>query len=485
MFQYIKENENYKNLINGQWIGTEDFIKIKCPYKNLILGSIPKMKTEDIDKVISSAKEAQKNWSSIGVNERAKILHKAASLLEANCDDLSKILMMEIGKDINSSISEVKRTADFIRFTADAGKNLEGETISADNFPGFKKNKISFAQRVPLGVVLAISPFNYPINLSASKIAPALIGGNSVILKPPTQGAISALHLVKIFQEAGIPDGVINTVTGKSSQIGDYIVTHPDINFINFTGSSQVGKHIAKVAGMVPMMMELGGKDAAIVLSDADLADAADEIVSGAFSYSGQRCTAIKRVIAEESIADDLASLILEGVKKLTVGYPEEGSTITPLIDTAAADFVEELIDDAITKGAVMLHGNKRSENTLYPTLFDKVTSDMRIAWEEPFGPVLPIIRVKDKFEAITLANKSEYGLQSCVFTKNINDAFYIANKLEVGAVQINNKSERGPDNFPFSGVKSSGMGTQGIKYSIEAMTRLKSIVLTIDSCES
>lgn len=484
MFQCLKDHNHFKNLINGRWVNTTDTIEIFCPYENLSLGTIPRMSKKNIDEVINVAKEGQKIWSTIEVSQRSKILHKAAELLEKNCDELSKILMKEIGKDIKSSISEVKRTADFIRFTADAGKNLEGETIAADNFPGFKKNKLSFAQRVPLGVILAISPFNYPINLSASKIAPALMGGNSVILKPPTQGSISALHLVRIFQEAGIPDGVLNSVTGKSSEIGDYIVTHPDINFINFTGSSQVGKHIAKIAEMVPMMMELGGKDAAIVLSDADLDDTADEIVSGAFSYSGQRCTAIKRVLVKEDVADTLASKLLGRIKKLTVGSPESGSSITPLIDTSAADFVEELIADALNKGATILCGNKRQGNIIYPTLFDNITTDMRLAWEEPFGPVLPIIRVKDKYEAIKLANESEYGLQSCVFTKNINDAFFIANKLEVGAVQINNKSERGPDHFPFSGVKSSGMGTQGIKYSIEAMTRLKSIVLTIDCDE-
>lgn len=482
MFQCLKYDNNYKNLVNGNWITTTNTIEIFSPYENTCLGTVPKMNKTDIDEVIKTSKESQKLWAQIEISERSKILHKAATLIEENCDELSNILMKEIGKDINSSISEVKRTADFIRFTADAGKNLEGETISADNFPGFKKNKLSFAQRVPLGVVLAISPFNYPINLSASKIAPALMGGNSVILKPPTQGSISALHLVKIFQEAGIPNGVLNTVTGKSSEIGDYIVTHPDVNFINFTGSSQVGKHIAKIAEMIPMMMELGGKDAAIVLNDADLNDAANEIVSGAFSYSGQRCTAIKRVLVEENVADDLTSKLLSKIGKLTIGSPKDGSTITPLIDTPAADFVEELIADALAKGATLLCGNKREGNLIYPTLFDKVTPSMRIAWEEPFGPVLPIIRVKDKNEAILLANESEYGLQSCIFTKNINNAFYIANKLEVGAVQINNKSERGPDHFPFSGVKSSGMGTQGIKYSIEAMTRLKSIVLTIDS---
>jgi len=389
--------------------------------------------------------------------------------------------MKEIGKDINSCISEVKRTADFIRFTADAGKHLEGETIAADTFPGFKKNKMSLVQRVPIGLVLAISPFNYPINLSASKIAPALVGGNSVILKPPTQGAISALHLIRIFQEAGIPDGVLNSVTGKSSEIGDYLVTNDHINFINFTGSTKVGKHIAKIAGMVPMMMELGGKDAAIVLKDADLDETAKEIVTGAYSYSGQRCTAIKRILVTEDIADELSSKVLKEVERLTVGTPESGATITPLINTSSADFIEELIKDALEKGAKLLCGNVREGNLIHPTLFDNVTSEMRLAWEEPFGPVLPIIRVKDMDEAILMANKSQYGLQSSVFTRNINDAFYVANKLEVGVVQINNKSERGPDHFPFSGVKSSGMGTQGIKYSIEAMTRLKSIVLTIE----
>ncbi|MEG2869698.1 MAG: NADP-dependent glyceraldehyde-3-phosphate dehydrogenase [Terrisporobacter sp.] len=481
MFKCIKKENHYCNLVNGQWVSTEDTIDIFCPSDNSFLGTIPKMNIKDVDEVISHAKRSQIVWSDMPVNKRAEILHTAATLLEEKCDALAEILMKEISKDINSCISEVKRTADFIRFTADAAKHLEGETIAADNFPGFKKNKMSFTQRVPIGVVLAISPFNYPINLSASKIAPALVAGNSVILKPPTQGAISALHLVKIFQEAGVPSGVLNSITGKSSEIGDYLSTNENINFINFTGSTKVGKHIAKIAGMIPMMMELGGKDAAIVLRDADLDDTAREIVSGAYSYSGQRCTAIKRVLVTEDIADELSSKILDQVKKLTIGTPESGSTITSLIDKPSADFVEKLINDALAKGAKLLHGNIREGNLIHPTLFDYVTCDMRLAWEEPFGPVLPIIRVKDKDEAIAIANKSQYGLQSCVFTRNINDAFYVANKLEVGAVQINNKSERGPDHFPFSGVKSSGMGTQGIKYSIEAMSRLKSIVLTID----
>ncbi|MGH4118441.1 NADP-dependent glyceraldehyde-3-phosphate dehydrogenase [Clostridium sp.] len=481
MFEGMCQDKNYKNLMNGEWITSINTIDIFSPVDNSLIGKIPAMSKEQVNTVILNSKVSQNAWADMPISSRAKVLHKCATLLDENIDHLSSIMQVEIAKDKNSCIAEIKRTANFIRFTADAGKHLEGETIGADNFPGFKKNKISFVTKVPVGVVLAISPFNYPINLSASKIAPALIGGNSVILKPSTQGAISSLHLVALFHEAGVPNGVLNTITCKSSEIGDYLVTHSDINFINFTGSTKVGKHIAKVAGMVPIIMELGGKDAAIILSDADIECAASDIVTGAFSYSGQRCTAVKRVLVMNDIADALILALIKNIKLLKVGNPENNCEITPLIDNRAADYIQELIDDAIKRGATLLCGNKREKNLIYPTLFDNVTTDMRLAWEEPFGPVLPVIRVNNIDEAIDIANKSEYGLQSSVYTKNIDDAFNIASKLEVGTVQINNKPERGPDHFPFSGTKSSGMGTQGIRYSIEAMTRLKSTVLLIN----
>ena len=282
------------------------------------------------------------------------------------------------------------------------------------------------------------------------------------------------------MQKAGLPKGVLNTITGRGSEIGDYIVTHPGVNFINFTGSTAVGRHIAKEAGMVPLMLELGGKDAAIVLSDADLDFAAQTIISGAYAYAGQRCTAVKRILATDAVADRLIPKLKDGVAKLKVGDPREGAIIVPLINTQAADFVMGLIDDAVEKGAKVLTGGKREDDLIQPTLVDFVTTEMRLAWEEPFGPVLPILRVKGIDEAIDIANRSEYGLQSSVFTKNIHDAFYIANRLEVGTVQINNKTERGPDHFPFLGVKASGMGTQGVKYAIEAMTRPKAIVFNL-----
>lgn len=483
MFSCIKGQQlTFKNLVNGEWVTSKNnkFIDIYSPIGGCIVGKVPEMTKEEVDFAIKCADEAQKSWRNVPVNKRAEILYKAADLLIEKVDEMSDIMMREIGKDKKSSESEILRSADYIRFTADTAKNLSGESIPGDSFPGFKKDKISLVTREPLGVVLAISPFNYPINLASSKIAPALIAGNSVVLKPATQGSLCGLYLAKIFEQAGVPAGVLNTVTGRGSEIGDYIVTHPEIDFINFTGSTEVGIRISKITSMVPLLMELGGKDAAIVLKDADLDLAASNIVSGAYSYSGQRCTAVKRILVVDEVADKLVEKVKEKVEKLKVGNPEDGADIVPLIDNKSADFVWELIDDAREKGAHLLVGGKREENLIYPTLFDYVTTDMRLAWEEPFGPVLPIIRVKDKDEAIDIANKSEYGLQSSVFTENINEAFYVADRLEVGTVQVNNKTERGPDHFPFLGVKASGIGTQGIRYSIEAMSRPKATVINI-----
>ncbi len=477
-----KEKE-YKNLVNGGWVasGTGAGISIHSPVDGSCLGTIPSMSQQEVDAAIQATKTGFRQWADTPVYKRADVFYRAADLLEAQAETIGDVLTMEIAKDKKSSVAEVVRTADFLRYTADVGKSLQGEAIGGGNFPGGSKNKVSYVQRVPLGTILAISPFNYPVNLSVSKIAPALIGGNAVVLKPPTQGAISALYLARVFQEAGLPAGVLNTVTGRGSKIGDYVVAHPGIQFINFTGSTEVGRHIAQVAGMVPLMLELGGKDAAIVLGDADLDFAAENIISGAYSYSGQRCTAVKRILTTHDVADRLAPLLLARVEKLTVGDPRNDAAIGPLISAKAADYVQELIDDAIEKGAKVLTGNRREGNTHYPTLVDHVTTDMRLAWEEPFGPVLPILRVHSTEEAIEIANGSEYGLQSSVFTRDINLAFHIANRLEVGTVQINNKTERGPDHFPFLGVKASGMGTQGVRYSIEAMTRPKAVVVNVE----
>lgn len=466
---------------NVEQLLDRNYITIKSPVDNSVIGEVLAMTKDEVNSAVQKAKDTFQSWKNVPLNERAEILYKAASVLIENSEELADLLMKEVGKDKKSAVSEVHRTADFIRFTADSAKSIHGESIQGDNFSGFNKEKFAMVTREPVGVVLAISPFNYPVNLATSKIAPAIISGNTVVFKPATTGSLCGIELVKIFEKAGVPKGVINIITGKGSEIGDYIVTHPDINFINFTGSTEVGQSISKQTQMVPLLMELGGKDAAIVLKDANLSFAAKNIIAGAFSYSGQRCTAVKRILVIDEVADTLISYLNEEIDKLVVGNPlEKQVDIVPLINTKAADFVCDLIEDAKAKGAKLICGGNREGNLVYPTLFDNVTSDMRVAWEEPFGPVLPIIRVHSIDEAISIANESEYGLQSSVFTENLTDAFYVANRLEVGTVQVNNKTERGPDHFPFLGVKKSGIGTQGIRYSIEAMTRVKATVINL-----
>jgi glyceraldehyde-3-phosphate dehydrogenase (NADP+) len=429
MFSCIfSEGQKYKNLLNGRWVdsrsGKRD--KIFSPADGSLVGEVPAIGLDEADEFLKTALEAQRSWAKAPASERAEVLHKAADILLREKDTIANVLVREVAKNKKSSLSEVTRTADLIHFTAEEGKRVTGESLSSGAFPGFHETKLSIVNRVPVGVVLAIAPFNYPINLAASKIAPALVAGNAVVFKPPTQGAISALYLARVFCEAGVPAGVLNVITGQGRAIGDYLVSHPLVNMVAFTGSSKVGKHIASLAGMKPLLLELGGKDAAIVLEDANLALAAKHIVDGAFSFSGQRCTAVKRILVLEPVADKLIAQILPLVKKMTVGRPEDDADITPLISKEAADFVQELIDDAIRKGAKLPAGNKREGNLIHPTLLDRVTVDMRVAWEEPFGPVLPILRVKTVEEAVRITNESEYGLQASVFTENLDSAFRI-----------------------------------------------------------
>lgn len=472
--------KQYKNLVNGEWKLSADEIKIYAPATGEELGSVPAMSPEEVDYVYASAKAAQPAWRALSYAERAAILHKAADILVRDAEKIGAVLSKEIAKGYKSAVSEVVRTAEIINYAAEEGLRMEGEVLEGGSFEAASKKKIAIVRREPVGLVLAISPFNYPINLAGSKIAPALISGNVVALKPPTQGSISGLLLAEVFAEAGVPSGVFNTITGRGSVIGDYIVEHKAVNYINFTGSTPIGENIGRLAGMRPIMLELGGKDSAIVMEDADLDLAAKNIVAGAFGYSGQRCTAVKRVLVMNTVANELVTKVTELTKALTVGMPEDDADITPLIDTKAADFVEGLIKDALDKGAKATTDVKREGNTIYPAVFDNVTTDMDLAWEEPFGPVLPFIRVNSVEEAIDLSNQSEYGLQAAVFTNNFPLAFKVAEQLEVGTVHINNKTQRGTDNFPFLGAKKSGAGTQGVKYSIEAMTTVKSTVFDI-----
>ncbi|GGD00324.1 NADP-dependent glyceraldehyde-3-phosphate dehydrogenase [Pontibacillus salipaludis] len=475
-------NEMIKTLLNGEWNVSESnaTVDIYSPSNKELVGSVPSLSQEELNTSIETTSKAQIAWAERSVQERGEILNKWADLLEERKEEIGTAIMKEVAKNKKSSVSEVERTVDYIRHTVEDAYRLNGEVKRGDGFKGGSRSKVGLAEKAPLGTILAIGPFNYPVNLSASKIAPALVQGNSVVFKPATQGAISGIKMVEALIDAGLPKELVTVATGRGSVIGDFLVQHPKVDMISFTGGTSTGRHIAQLSSMVPLVLELGGKDPAIVLEDADLDKAAKEIVAGAYSYSGQRCTAIKRVLVQDEVADELVDRIAHKVKSLSVGMPEDNKDVTPLIDNKSADYVQSLIDDAKDQGAKVVSGDTREGNLLHPTLLDNVTTDMRVAWEEPFGPVLPIIRVSSQSEAIQIANESEYGLQASIFTKNIDNAMSIADKLEVGTVQLNGKTSRGPDHFPFLGVKASGLGVQGIRESLLSVVRDKVTVINM-----
>ncbi|MDD5731807.1 MAG: aldehyde dehydrogenase family protein [Patescibacteria group bacterium] len=482
-FQNIKDGSVYKFFSGGVWQKSKDgqTIKINSPVDGSQVGEVQAVSQGEIDEMVSGAVKAQKLWANYPVEDRAAIIKKAADLLRENMDEILPIKIMEIGKTKKAGESSILRSADIISYTADQIEAANHpEVFYSKDFPGAGESKTALVSKEPWGVVLAISPFNYPINLAVTKIAPALLAGNSVIVKGPTQGSISTAMLVEVFNKAGVPAGVINFVSGRGSEIGDYLVIHKDINMIDFTGSSEVGKSIATKVGYKPLLLEMGGKDAALVFDDADLDLTAAEIVDGAFSYAGQRCTAIKRVLVDKIVHDQLLEKIIAKTKEKynLVGDPSKDETqMGPVISEKQAEYIQELVFDAVENGAKIVIGGARKLNYFDATVLDSVNTDMRIAWEEQFGPVLPIISCDNVEQMIEIHNRSQYGLGGSIFTTNIEKAKEIAKQLQTGVIQINKKSERYPDNFPFLGVKDSGLGTQGVRWSIIAMMRIKSIV--------
>jgi glyceraldehyde-3-phosphate dehydrogenase (NADP+) len=477
--RFVRNNETvYKMLINGQWIETSDTSEIKSPADGSTVARVQKANKEDAEKAVQAAFNAKTKIANMDASERSKILDKIGDLLEQNKDEFIDIIMKESGKTMKQAQGEINASLDRLHYAADEAKETRGEIIKGDVTSD--KKSMGMVIRQPLGIILSITPFNYPLFTGIAKIAPGIAVGNSIIVKPASDDPICLLMFGKIMQEAGLPDGIVNVITGPSSEIGDYLSSHPKVDMISFTGSSAAGKHIASVAGMKKLHMELGGKAPAIVLEDCDLNLAVKECVTGSLKFSGQRCDAISRILVVEPIADRFVSAILEEVKNWKFGDPRNPDTLVgPLINEKAAKKVEELVNDAVSKGAKILYGGKRYSHGYYePTVLDFVNRDMRIAWEETFGPVVTIIRVKDYEEAIKLANESEYGLDSCIFTKNIDKAFDAAQKIESGSVHINSHPMHGIGIFPFGGDESSGMGREGIKYSIEDMSKPHTIVL-------
>ena len=490
----------YKYFVEGEWQESRNrkLNDIKSPIDCSLLGRIQTVSKKEADIAVTGASIAFEQWINYPLAKKIIILKKFAKLILQNKKTLTKLLTVEVGKTISDAEKEIESCGEIIEKIIKQSKE-EKETQKSLR----EICKISY---LPRGVVLCITPFNYPINTVLFQIVPALISGNTVILKPATSGAISTLHLIQLLKKAGLPEGVLNVVTGHGEDIGRFLAEHDLIRAIYFTGSTKTGKDIAKRAGIVRLVMELGGKDAAIVLKDANIDKTAKEIAESAFAYSGQRCMAIKRVVVDEKIKTQLLEKIHNICEEnfSRIGDPRDAKTqMGPVISDKQADYLESLIKDAKKKGAKIVCGGRRFNVTrrklrlhrrlfelsrrlirlrrghgryFSPTILDNIKPSMKIAWEEQFGPILPVISVKSENEAVNLTNASEYGLDAAIFTKDIKKARQLAEKLDVGQVFINMKPHRAPYEFPFNGTKNSGIGTQGIPYTQKAMTRPKSV---------
>jgi len=467
---------DFKMFLEGKWISLDQRIDVRSPIDDSLVATVPSASEREAERAVESSYANRNAIRTIPAVKKLEIFQRARELLLQNAESFITVLTLEAGKPASNAQGEVKATAERLKLTPDEYGKIRGEHIPGD----WSEETVGTSAdvlREPLGVVLAISPFNYPLYITATKVIPALLAGNSVVVKTSSKDPISFLMFTRILDEAGVPKGSLNVITGRGP-IGEYLAANEKISMVTFTGSTEVGKKLASLAGLKRLHMELGGKGCAIVLADADLDLAASETVKGSLSYSGQRCDAVSRVFVEQSIAEAFVESVLKEVAKYVAGDPRDSSVnVGPLIDHNAVSRVHELVTDAVNKGAKLLVGGKFDGNIYQPTVLDSVPVDARIMWEETFGPVIPIYRVRDVDEAIELANQSRYGLDSCVFTNNINLARKVAKRLEEGEVTINAAPRHGVGYYPFGGNKDSGIGREGIGYSIEEMTRLKTIV--------
>ena len=472
----------FKYFINGEWRSSPEKDKVISPVDESLVSEVYRTPLDQVNEAVRVARESQQKIRSLAGIERVELMNEARNILMDHREDFIKVLMIEGGKTREGASGEVDSLYLRLGLTMEDARKIFGEYMPGD-WAKDTASKISLVIREPVGVVAAIGPFNYPLFIPASKIIPALLAGNSVVVKPTKETPISTIMFAEVLNMAGFPKGTINVVTGPGSVIGDALASHKDVSMISFTGSTETGRHIASIAGIKKLHLELGGKAYAIVLKDADLNLAAKKIVAGSLSNAGQRCDAISAVLAVQEIADKLVELIVNEAKTYKLGNPltDPQVKVGPVINRAAANRIKSLIDDAVTRGAKVLLGGGVHGTYVEPTVLYDVPEDARIMWEETFGPVIPIHKVKDVEEAISITKRSEYGLDSCVFTMNFYDMWKVAKALQVGEVTINDMPKHGLGYFPFGGTKNSGTGREGVGFSIDEMTNIKTIVFNLE----
>ena len=467
-----------KMYIGGTWVDSKEKIVVRNPFDESEVDTVPKADPEVVDTAIASALRGADAMAKINAYDRSQILRKAADIMAQRQEELARVISSEEGKILAESRVEVTRATEIINLSAEEAKRIYGETIPLDGAPG-AAGKFGFTIRVPCGVVVAISPFNFPLHLVCHKVGPALAAGNSVIIKPSSDTPLSALKLVEILLEAGVPPEAVQCITGSGSEVGDPLVADPRVRKVSFTGSRDVGEHICRVAGIKKVTMELGSNSPLIVMPDADLDKVADVTAATGFSNAGQVCISTQRVIIDAQVYADFLDALKPRVEAITVGDQlKEGVQMGPMIRESDAIRVGEWIQEAVASGARLVYGGERQQALFQPTIVADVKPEMRVSCDELFGPAVAVTPVRDIDEAISLANSSNYGLSAGIFTQNIAWAMRFAREVQSGNLHINWGPQWRADLMPYGGLKESGMGKEGPRYAIEEMTEVKMVVL-------
>ncbi|MGO4886915.1 aldehyde dehydrogenase family protein [Anaerobacillus sp. MEB173] len=471
-----------KMFICGKWVERNKKIEVRNPENQSIIATVPAASVSDMINTIKSAKEGREIAANLATNERMAILYKVSELISDRFDEFTEVIALEGSKTIKEARREVRRCIETIRISAEETRRIHGETIPFDQMPG-SKNRVGYYYRFPIGIIAAITPFNDPLNLVAHKVGPAIASGNAIIIKPATLTPLSALKLAEAFDDAGLPRKVLSVITGYGREIGDKLVQHNDVRMISFTGGLETGRDIAMKAGIKKLSMELGSNSPVIVLKDADLPLAVKASVEGAFSAAGQNCIGVQRIYIEDEVFDSFVHSYVKITRNLKSGSKlEEETDIGPMISEQEAKRIEQWVKEAINKGAICLCGGQRHGAYYKPTVLTDVPKDCKLASEEVFGPVVSLFKVSNLEEAIRESNHVNYGLQAGIFTKDIDKAFSAINKMNVGGIMINDSSDYRIDAMPFGGIKGSGLGREGIKFTIEEMTEPKVVCFALQN---
>jgi len=465
-----------KMLLAGKWVDRKKKIEVKNPFNGKTIDTVPLATPTDVDKAVKSAKIGLNEIGNLSSYERYEILLRTATLIKEQKDKLAKTIALESGKRIVEAITEVERAVQTFTLSAEEAKRIYGETIPFDSVP-YGKGKYGFYIRVPVGIIAAISPFNFPLNLVAHKVGPAIAAANAIVLKPSSLTPLIALRLGEILLEAGLPKNVLNVITGPGEAIGDALVSHESIRMVTFTGSLGVGQRITKLAGFKKVVIEAGSNSACVVMGDVDLEKAATRIVGGAFALAGQVCISVQRVFVEYSVLDKFLDIFVSKVKTLRVGDQLSAETdVGPMISESAAARAKEWLMEAKSRGAKILVGGKVQGTLFEPTVLTNVPRDAKIYQEEAFAPIVIIEKFNTMEEAIELVNDTKYGLQAGIFTNDLEKAKQAIEKFDVGGVIIGDVPTFRADPMPYGGMRFSGLGREGPKFAVQEMTEIKAI---------